>query len=746
MNNMYKFIMQNQESFILQETFNIKKANELLLSKNIDNEDKNKLKKYIKYIDANNYISIKYTDKLGRLKSEVVGKVEDTCICQTYMSKAIKKNILYNIYNDVDMKNAHISIYIQLCKYYKLKIKNINYLNDDQLVKKIKKDNNVSDDDYKKIKCKILYGGKMNKKIFIDIQNEIKENTEIILSHYNNIVFYVIEEHGDDYYNINGSALSLLIQQIEKQLILNVKKFFINNNYLVGAIIHDGCHIEGKLNNNILIECQEYIKHNTPFEIKLTIKEFKPEKIIQDIFYIENDVDGGDVILKQLGSDLVFCNGRTFYNYDNEYISNDKLIDKFLLKFIFKQKIFKKTEKQDILITRNVAPSKRILEVVKTNINIDERFYNKLWTTNLYKICYKNGFYDIKANKFCKYDGETFTPIKINRDYKPSTAKNRKIVMDKIFNPIFDYNKELIEYFLRCISRAIAGHTEDKSWYLMLGNRNCGKGVLVMAFEYAFEKYIGTTNSNNFLYKSNNNGDEAKALSWSIPLEFKRIIFTNEMKIDSGGETKIDGNMIKKLSSGGDKIQARLNHCDEIEFRPQASLIMMLNDVPKIEPADAMETCIEFNLPSQFVDIPKKDSIAKEYKKDDNIKKLLSEDDFIDAFTDIIFNSYKHKKPVMIEEIEKLRKENEQESELNIFLSLFSFTNNSNDYIKTNIFNTIIKKSGITATSKKCKMWLRGKNIEQIRKTIDGKQCRVYEGIKIKEEENDVNEYNPLDD
>ncbi len=366
--------------------------------------------------------------------------------------------------------------------------------------------------------------------------------------------------------------------------------------------------------------------------------------------------------------DLVYCNGRTFYNYENEYISNDKHIDKFLLKYIFKQNIYRKGKEHDILLTKNVAPSKRILEVVKTNINVDETFYNKLWTSNLNKVCYKNGYFDMIKQKFFKYDDDTYTPIKINRDYKPSTKKNRDIVMEKIFNPIFDNNKEMIEYFLKCISRAIAGHTEDKSWFLMLGNRNCGKGVMVMAFEYAFEKYIGTTNSNNFLYKNNNNGDEAKALSWSIPLEFKRIIFTNEMKIDSAGETKIDGNMIKKLSSGGDKIQARLNHCDEIEFRPQASLFMMLNDCPKIEPADALETCVEFNLPSQFVDNPKENSIAKEYKKDDNIKKLLTENDFIDAFTDIIFNSYVKQKPDMIEEIAKLKKENETGSELKIIL------------------------------------------------------------------------------
>ncbi len=43
-------------------------------------------------------------------------------------------------------------------------------------------------------------------------------------------------------------------------------------------------------------------------------------------------------------------------------------------------------------------------------------------------------------------------------------------------------------------------------------------------------------------------------------------------------------------------------------------------------------------------------------------------------------------------------------------------------------------------------MWLRGKKIEQGKKTIEGKQSRVYIGIKIKDNENDIQSSNPLDD
>jgi phage/plasmid-associated DNA primase len=45
----------------------------------------------------------------------------------------------------------------------------------------------------------------------------------------------------------------------------------------------------------------------------------------------------------------------------------------------------------------------------------------------------------------------------------------------------------------------------------------------------------------------------------------------------------MDGNLIKKICSGGDKLQMRTNYINEIDVRIQGTLILFNNDMPKVE-------------------------------------------------------------------------------------------------------------------------------------------------------------------
>ena len=71
--------------------------------------------------------------------------------------------------------------------------------------------------------------------------------------------------------------------------------------------------------------------------------------------------------------------------------------------------------------------------------------------------------------------------------------------MDKVqrclFDPIFTEDTAQQKFFLERQARVMAGHVEDKYWMVMLGNRNCGKSVLVMlcgAILVSGEPNIGT--------------------------------------------------------------------------------------------------------------------------------------------------------------------------------------------------------------------------------------------------------------
>ncbi len=51
----------------------------------------------------------------------------------------------------------------------------------------------------------------------------------------------------------------------------------------------------------------------------------------------------------------------------------------------------------------------------------------------------------------------------------------------------------------------------------------------------------------------------------------------------------MDGNLIKKIYSGGDKIQMRTNYINEIDIRIEGTIIFFNNDMPKVEPADLFQ-------------------------------------------------------------------------------------------------------------------------------------------------------------
>jgi hypothetical protein len=293
--------------------------------------------------------------------------------------------------------------------------------------------------------------------------------------------------------------------------------------------------------------------------------------------------------------------------------------------------------------------------------------------------------------------------------------------------------------WLNYIARGVAGHIEDKNWGVGIGERDCGKGVLVGLLESCFQEYCRATNSENFLYK-NNGTDSAKSLSWLVPFEFKRLLLTNEITRDSQGKYKINGNVLKKLSSGGDKIEARVNHKDEINFKIQARVCMFCNDLPPIEPADTKETSYCFRYPSKFLNkdderlgkpLMRPKIILKEndeieyvtdengekvmenvcnfYEKDDNIKAWCKDQNVLDAFIHILFSHYGERVQVpdcMKEEMNDFKEEEKEEDK---FISLFRFPGDKNwdesakDFVSVAQINHLLRKAQISLSAQKYK-------------------------------------------
>jgi hypothetical protein len=381
------------------------------------------------------------------------------------------------------------------------------------------------------------------------------------------------------------------------------------------------------------------------------------------------DKDAGNAVFEHLKNRLVFCEGQTFYKHHNIWIHDMDIIQASLHVFVLDLPIFKELESGSVVFfAGDLSNAKKIVEIVlhKTKVNrLDNAFYNKFHSTTKGKIAFVDGVLDFQKKVFHLWediDFEYYSTLMINRSFAEvfkdrSSNANIKDVKEKVFDQLFEGDCTLALEFL---ARGVAGHFEDKHWGRYMGNRDCGKGVFGELNQTALEKYVTTIEAGHFLSESRTgDGDQAKKNSWMVPLQFVRLALTQEMKFDNENRNlKIDGVTIKKFSGGGDKIEARQNHRDEIYINLDCRLIIMCNDMPQIRPTDTLESCVSFQSTKQFksqkwIDAEEKMMLEQgdiktwmlersKYKVgNNNIKTLCQTVEWADAYILLMIDNYK---------------------------------------------------------------------------------------------------------
>tara|TARA_R110000772_G_scaffold268231_1_gene394508 strand:+ start:114 stop:2564 length:2451 start_codon:yes stop_codon:yes gene_type:complete len=790
--------VNNMKSFTITEKYDIVNAKKILMSEIVDDEYKCSLRKYFKH-GKNGRIEIEYTqNEIGRLNIKVKNiKEGDTCVTQSLMWREAKSALCSKYYRDLDIVNAHPVILLQVFKSkgYECPILDKYVNNRESIFKEAYTNCKLSRDNVKTLTMRIFYGGsvsafcKDNKidqaklpPIFNKLNQEMEYNTKELLNQ-NELIKYrmkAFEEKGSDYYNINGTAMAYFLQTLECKCLMTMYEYLQQEGIKVGALIHDGLHIEinDKIKSEVLCDnISSEIHDKTGFLLDLKIKPFQDIPELTNMIVVETDKEGGDHISDKIKNDYVMSQERIFMRVENVWTDNPKVINRNLIKVIGNMDIFLKKEtinkegEIDIKLFPHSTMKKGCMDMLAyVEPTEDPDFIENLWQSNLHKLCFKNGYYDFKKGQLVDYDNDTHTTIKINSDYGIANDKIIQQVYDKILNPIFNNDNELRDCWLNYIARGLAGHIEDKNWAVGIGERDCGKGVVGGMLENCFGEYCRSTNSENFLFKKGQ-ADSAKALSWLVPFEFRRLLLTNEITVDAERKYRINGNTLKKLSSGGDKIEARVNHKDEINFKIQARVCMFCNDLPPIEPADTKETSYMFRYPSKFLnpDDPrlgkpimrpvvkeidgrveyeyedngdkKMINVCNFYEKDDDIKTWCKKPEVMSAFINIIFSSYGDKAFIpknMKEEMEDFKEEEKEEDK---FLSLYNFMGDSgwvegedNDWVSINNINYLNKKNRIALSAQKYKGYLQAKGCYiGKRTTISGERVNAWINVQVNE-------------
>lgn len=584
------------------------------------------------------------------------GRLYAKQMCLQRCPKNIRKFLAQPNYNEIDMKNCHPIILEQLCGYENIDCPHLR--------------------EYNKNREIILERTGLNKSHFIAMMNgggvpQLSNHNPFVVSFYkeqqriaNNLYHddtgsaikkYILRKKTD---NAKGKYMAHRLQHIEAQIMAAVRDEFLKGPKI--SLIHDAYYVP----KDVVVDIERLNEKVFPIdgcEFKVTFKlkplddhniEFslEDEKRINDYIPFESDSHAYETMKDDLDKIVRYCDDRYFVKlFQKVYVETNKDTFRANIGSLAASYNFMKETKMGLQpYSKNYNGQLNIERVAFREITKcrDKRdnIIQQAYDTSRYKLCYKNGYYDFKKRSFITWEESTedFVSLThIDRDWSLASADAIKWVDEKILTPILREDKQR---WLHWVARALAG-TNEKTWAMAIGNRNCGKGVLTQCLQNAFGHYVRNFIAGE-LFTTKGDSDETKRNKWLIPLTSARLFVSNECRTENelGKAAKLDGNMIKSIASGGDMLQARLLHQNTVEFQLQGKLMLMMNDAPRVEPEDANTTRCGFQFRVEFKDqLTEGEKRCQNYryeKADPDIKYTINKPEYVDAFAQIVINAY----------------------------------------------------------------------------------------------------------
>jgi hypothetical protein len=209
----------------------------------------------------------------------------------------------------------------------------------------------------------------------------------------------------------------------------------------------------------------------------------------------------------------------------------------------------------------------------------------------------------------------------------------------------------------------------------------------------------------------------------------------------------LNGNMIKKVSSGGDTLIGRNHREGEEEFITHFLAVCFANDLPNIKPFDdAVDERVRVvSYKKSYVKEPTNEF---ELLADPNIAKEIKTVKFQKAFVGLLIQYYTFHN-TEIEPVEVLNAKKDWISEDKNIIEKFKFdfdiTNDEADWVASKSIEMWITENKLGITMKKFGMEMKKycliqkmNKVESINKKINGRVIKVWVGVKAIKEEADI--------
>ena len=664
----------------------------------------------------------------------------------------IRHTLCKEYYQDIDIVNCQPVLAVQFAKQYNvqmpyLSIYNANRASVSEEIASLLK---FTSGEIKALVISLMFGAKLSESqsrsvTLRNIKNEVDTLIQTILDsgEHNELYEYVKRDKKP---NPKGSFFAYILQTEERRCLEQLVFFFKMKQFNPDVLCYDGIMIRNEedkvVSDQLLRECEEAVKTSIGYDIALKIKPM--DNFIELEELVDDDILDEDVnisehfaalhYIKIMTDNIVKEDNNIFiYNLENGMWEMDILhqsISKAINALCFKQKT------HDGIKTYYFANSWKSISAIANIVRIElpeSNFISTNSNASLGFLLFKNGHFDIKNKTFIpEFDKQKVFTARINEIFYEKKHLDIKAELNQalFINPLA--NIEVGEYLKHIISRSIFGKYQDKRFYSMLGNPNCGKGTITIGLNNAFGKYMGEWNINNLKYNPRSGNDEAKKLAWLHPMINVRSAFSNEGRMD---KTSLDGNLIKTMASGGDGICIRQNFKDENIHILPTTFFYFGNDMPTIAPLDsAVQSRIRFiRFVKTFVNKPLSECNSLEMPADMDLKDKLKTYEYKSALFWLIMDAYSDtlmEDPIAVKEETA---ENAVSDEINLKSILneeYEITGSEDDYVTSREIIEFIHSRRIMLSDAKIGRELRSIGLNKKDKKIDGKAIKVYVGLK----------------
>jgi hypothetical protein len=667
------------------------------------------------------------------------------------------------IATDIDMANAHPTILLYICKKHGIACPELEYYinNRDGCLARFpsrsigKRLYLIATNNGEPLK------GKKLPERLKDYDKEMKRiQTELVgLSEYSELVDSVPEYK--QLHNYNGSAINRILCYYENQILQHVIHYINSIGIEIAVLMFDGLMIYGDYYNDtdLLDRITRYVEEQMAgLNMKWTYKQHDDSMKIPDDFdesscddydgvrFATDDDEAASMILEDLKDVLVYDSiaKRVFYKKPPVWICDNIEIENALMCYILKSKICRANDEfkyipysQNYNSAENIRKSIMKLIIQQPPVYISHLFHS----TTVGRVAFEDGVYDFPQKRFYKWDEIDFpyytavyNPLKF-----PTTRNDDLIrtIRNDVFSPLYG---DKIDDALKFFARGLAGYVIDKTWLMYIGSRDCGKSTTNEAFLSAFgSQYVAPFSIHNIMYQRNRrNQDTSVSFYWALELEHARLAISQEIPPPECG-MRVNGAMLKKLTSGCDTIVARRNYDrQDTHFKTQCTFAFIGNNSVEIDTPDAWETCFQVSSAIKFKSQEMIDSlrdagtdelIMQFYRLKDSslIEKFRNNIEWKESIVWLIIDSFSEKPVAIAPCIDE-----DTDDPMVAILQNYDITKSDDDMILITDFHTRIPGDKKKLASQLLSMGVTKKKCNR-RGPYRDKNC--YFGIRLKETE-----------